>query len=131
MKQGDEMKAVIDALKSEFEPKLKSLEEQVKTNADFRVNREATIPVADQALKDMKEDFETQLVDLKDELRVSVRGLLYHVCAHHEHPEIDSMLAGLGSFEDWLKMRDPDDETGIRDCQIMLSAPPIGAGAEE
>ena len=28
-------------------------------------------------------------------------------------------------------MRDPEDETGVRDCQIMLQAPPTEAGEEE
>ena len=41
LKQGDEMKAVLDLLKSDLEPKLLRLEEQVNSNADFRVRREA------------------------------------------------------------------------------------------
>lgn len=64
----------------------------------------------------MKTDIEVKLDDLKEELRLSVRGLLYHVSSHQNHPEIDALLSGIGSFEDWLKMRDPDDDTGIRDC---------------
>ena len=71
------------------------------------------------------------MAELRRELQLSVRALLYHIDHRRSHSELNQILPKVGSFEDWLKMRDPEDETGVRDCQIMLQAPPAEAGEEE
>ena len=71
------------------------------------------------------------MAEFRQELQLSVRALLYHIDHRRSHSELNQILPKVGSFEDWLKMRDPEDETGVRDCQIMLQAPPAEAGEEE